>query len=177
MTNVSLEPGETATIVLGGEGRVVTGQLTAPKSYTEPVAWQMGAVQIGPRANMSPQTPANFFQALGRAIAGSTARRPAQPFTPRSEGPQKHYGSVIDSNGRFEFFAVEPGEYQLNLQMYGLKANQRDHNNQVTLNVPVTVPEGSNDEPVDLGSFEITLPEQKQPQPPAIGIWRLTPVE
>lgn len=164
-TNVSLEAGETATILLGGEGRTVTGQLTAPKSYTEPVAWQMGAIQMMSRANTPPQTPAGFFEAIGRAIAGSTAPRSAEvQQAPRPEGPQKNYGSVIDNEGRFEFFAVEPGNYQLNLQMYGLKANQRDYNNRITLNVPVTVPEGSNDEPVDVGSFEITIPQQTQPQ-------------
>jgi hypothetical protein len=163
-TVVSLEAGETTNIILGGEGRTVTGQLTAPKSYTEPVAWQMGAIQMMPRVNMPQQSPAGFFEAVGRAIAGSTPRPPQAP-APRPEGPQRNYGSVIDNNGRFEFFAVEPGTYQLNLQMYGLKANQRDYNNRITLNVPVTVPEGPDDEPVDLGSFEITLP---QPVPQAL---------
>lgn len=166
-TNVSLEPGEEAEILLGGEGRTVTGTLTAPKTYTEPVAWQMGAIQMIPRVNMPPQTPAGFFESIGRAIAGSSSPRPVvQPQPPRPEGPQNHYGSVIDNSGMFEFFAVKPGTYQLNLQMYGLKANQRDYNNRITLNVPVTVPEGANDEPVDLGNFEITMPEQKQAQGP-----------
>ncbi len=161
-TNVSLEAGETAKIILGGEGRTVTGQLTVPKSYTEPVAWQMGAIQMMPRANIPPQSAAGFFEAIGRAMAGYSGPRPQQARVARPEGPLNYYGSVIDNHGRFEFFAVEPGLYQLNLQMYGLKANQRDYNNRVTLNVQVTVPEGSNDEPVDLGSFEITIPEQKQ---------------
>jgi uncharacterized GH25 family protein len=169
-TMVSLEAGETAKIILGGEGRTVTGQLTAPRGYTEPVAWQMGAIQMMPTTGaVHPGSPAGFFEAIGRAIAGSSGPRPPQAPTPRPEGPQRNYGSVIDNNGRFEFFAVEPGTYQLNLQMYGLKANQRDYNNRITLNVPVTVPKGSDDEPIDLGSFEITIPEQKPatPQPTA----------
>jgi hypothetical protein len=166
-TNVSLEPGETAQILLGGEGRTVTGQLTAPETYTEPVAWQMGAIQMMPRVITPQQSPGGFFEAIGRAIAGTSGPQPPQPAPMRPEGPQNNYGSVIDNKGRFEFFAVKPGTYQLNLQMYGLKANERDYNNRITLNVPVTVPEGSNDEPVDLGSFEITIPEQKPavPQP------------
>jgi uncharacterized GH25 family protein len=172
-TNVSLEPGETAKIILGGGGRTVTGKLTAPKSYTEPVAWQMGAIQMMPRVVAPTRSPAGFFESIGRAIAGPTA--PGQPVpTPRPEGPQNNYGSVIDNNGRFEFFAVKPGTYQLNLQMYGLKANERDYNNRITLNVPVTVPEGSNDEPVDLGSFEITIPEQK-PAPTPTATFQLVP--
>jgi hypothetical protein len=163
-TNVSLEPGETVEITLGGDGRTVTGQLKAPKSYTEPIAWQMGAIQMYPGVVRQQLAPAGIFHAIGRAIAGSSGQRTSQAPTPPPEGPQKNFGSVIDNNGRFEFFAVEPGTYQLNLQMYGLKANQRDYNNRVTLNVSVSVPEGPNDEPVDLGSFEITLPEPPQPQ-------------
>jgi hypothetical protein len=175
-TNVTLEPGETAKIVLGGEGRTVTGTLTAPKSYTEPVAWQMGAIQMMPRVVAPQQSPAGFFEAIGRAIAGSSSPRPVlQPQPPRPEGPQNNYGSVIDSNGKFEFFAVKPGTYQLNLQMYGLRANERDYNNRITLNVPVTVPEGENDEPVDVGSFEITIPEQKSAVPQPTATFQLIP--
>jgi uncharacterized GH25 family protein len=174
-TVVSLEAGETASIILGGKGRTVTGQLTAPKSYAEPVAWQMGAIQMHPGAVRQQQSPAGFFEAIGRAIAGSPGPQPQQAPTPRPEGPQRNYGSVIDSNGWFEFFAVEPGTYQLNLQMYGLKANERDYNNRVTLNVPVTVPEGPDDEPVDLGSFEITIPEQKPAPPQPNATIRLVP--
>lgn len=175
-TVVSLEAGETAKIVLGGEGRTVTGTLTAPKSYTEPVAWQMGAIQMMPRVVAPQPSPAGFFEAVGRAIAGSSSPRPVvQPQPPRPEGPQNHYGSVIDSNGKFEFFAVKPGTYQLNLQMYGLRANERDYNNRITLNVPVTVPEGENEEPVDVGSFEITIPEQKPATPQPTATFQLVP--
>jgi hypothetical protein len=139
------------------------------------VAWQMGAIQMHTRVVSPRQSPAGFFEAIGRAIAGSSGPRQPQAPTPRPEGPQKNYGSVIDNNGRFEFFAVEPGTYQLNLQMYGLRANERDYNNRVTLNVPVTVPEGSDDEPVDLGSFEITIPEQKPATPQPNATIRLVP--
>jgi 5-hydroxyisourate hydrolase-like protein (transthyretin family) len=153
---VTVEPGKTATVQLGGNGRAVKGQLALPKDYTETVAWHMGAVllQENPNAQTASQ---NVSQALGRAIAQATPPE-ARPMQAPAQTPRS-YAAVPDGEGKFEIFDIEPGTYQMSLQLFIPEGNARSWPPQGTLQEVVIVPAGPTDETVDLGKFEIKIAE------------------
>jgi hypothetical protein len=152
-------------VQLGGKGRTINGQLTIPKGYMGTVDWKMGAVQM--YESNQPQGPQGIFQAMGRAIAQATAPpAQSQQFVPRS------YAATIDEDGKFEVYDVEPGSYQLSLQLYGVKGNQRAYPPQGTLQQQITVPEGPEEEAVDVGKFEIKMAEPT-PMPTITGTLQL----
>jgi hypothetical protein len=151
-TEVVAKPGETTEMQIGGSGRTIKGKLTVPQGQEATVQWSMGAVQM---YESSPSSAAsNLFQVLGQAIAQSTAPQAApaglQNIVRRS------YGSTLD-DGNFEFFDVEPGTYQITLQLYGVEGNQRNWNNLANFSKVITVEEGPEDEVIDLGEMEIIM--------------------
>jgi hypothetical protein len=167
---VTVEPGKTATLQLGGKGRAVIGQLALPKDYTGTVSWHMGAVQLqeNPDAHAAAQ---NVFQFLGRAIAQATAPA-ARPIQAPAQTPRS-YAAVPDGEGKFEIVDIEPGTYQMSLQLFVPEGNERSWPPQGTLQEVVIVPEGPEDETVDLGKFEIKIAKPQTAR--NFGTWQLVP--
>ncbi len=158
---VTLEPGKTAQIQIGGTGRTLKGHLTVPDEYEGQVAWNMGLVLFheqlsGPRWN-------NPLVALGKALAqfgqepDPAAKPPVQKFF-------RSYAAAIAEDGTFEIRDVLPGQYQMVVQLQEPYSGDNYQWKQIgLLHQSVTVPESKSettDEPIDLGEQELTMVQQ-----------------
>ncbi len=168
---VDLEPGETATVELGGKGRHIKGQMTVPEGYEGKVSWKMGAAQI--HEQTTAPNAQGVFHALGRALAQATT--PAVKQTPAAQF-RRTYSAAFDEQGNFEIFDVKPGTYQLSVTIYELPSGQNYNWNPVgNLNQSITVPEGAEEEIIELGKLELKM-VQPAPFMGETGEFKLTPV-
>lgn len=150
---VDVKPNETNSIHMGGTGRQVFGQLTAPADMAERVDWKMGAVSLQTRRN--PTGSRGFFYDLGRVLgqASSLGVEDAPPAT--DERPSATYSSAIDAAGRFEIVDVPPGDYDLQVTLYEkLDGNDNNFQNLGMLRTFVTIP-AEGEGPFDLGKHEL----------------------
>jgi beta-lactamase regulating signal transducer with metallopeptidase domain/protocatechuate 3,4-dioxygenase beta subunit len=130
---VEVKPGQTTQVRLGGKGRAVIGRVVLDGTPREPVDWRSndGAVLELPRAE----------------------RRKATT-------PWITFASKFDPDGRFRIEDVAPGTYELKFPV-NLPSDRRTWGTprammgQATL--PVTVPEGPEDQPIDVGDVKVRV--------------------
>ena len=128
-----MKPGQTTQVRLGGKGRPVIGRVVLDGTPPEPVDWRSNdaAVLELPRAE----------------------RRKATT-------PWLTFASGFDEDGRFRIEDVAPGTYELKIPV-SLPSDKRTSGppratmGEATL--PVTVPEGPDDQPVDIGDVKVRL--------------------
>lgn len=151
---VTLQPGKTAKIKIGGEGRTVMGKLKVPDGYAESVIWNMASIQVSQQNRPASK---GFFNELGRAIA--------QLGNQRSERPNptflRTYAATADADGNFQIVDVMPGNYSVYVQLYpSQQAGQNRWQPLGTANKTFTIAEnaeeGSQDS-VDLGELTLTM--------------------
>ncbi len=138
---VEIGAGETAQVVVGGEGRILNGQLAMPDTYDGEISWKMGIVQI------VEQAPSDIEEPKWQTYS---------PFKLR-------YASAIWSDGSFEVRDVLPGEYQLKVTLYPKVQPLGPWKPIGTVTQNLTVPE-SGSEPVDLGELVLETIHEKTQQ-------------
>ncbi len=127
---VDVEPGETVEVRIGGKGRPVIGRFVLKAAPGVPVDWRRNR-------------PATVMKRRGFNLL------PA----PREND---RFAASLDKDGRFRIDDVPPGDYELTITIDGPPALDRP--GPVTalgrVKVPIDVPEGDADAPVDLGDIE-----------------------
>jgi beta-lactamase regulating signal transducer with metallopeptidase domain/protocatechuate 3,4-dioxygenase beta subunit len=131
--SVEVKPGQTTQVRLGGTGRAVIGRVVLDGTPPEPVDWRTNdpAVLELPRAE--------------RLKATTTWRK---------------FASAFDQGGRFRIEDVAPGTYELKIPV-SLPSDKRTSGperatmGEATLSV--TVPEGPEDQPVDIGDVKVRV--------------------
>jgi peroxiredoxin len=131
--SVDVKPGHTTQVRLGGKGRPVIGRVVLDGTPHEPVDWRSNeaAVLELPRAE----------------------RR-------KATAPWLRFASGFDEDGRFRIEDVAPGTYELKIPV-SLPSDMRTWGpprammGEATL--PVTVPEGPEDQPVEVGDVKARL--------------------
>jgi hypothetical protein len=140
--SVEVKPGQTTQVRLGGKGRAVIGRVVLDGTPPEPVDWPTNdpAVLELPRAE------------LGKATT-----------------PWRMFASGFEEHGRFRIEDVAPGTYELKIPVTlpsgrTTRGSRRATMGEVTL--PVTVPEGPEDQPVEVGDVKVGLSVQsRRPRP------------
>ena len=128
-----MKPGQTTQVRLGGKGRPVIGRVVLDGTPPEPVDWRTNdpAVLELPRAE----------------------RRKATT-------PWLTFASGFDEDGRFRIEDVAPGTYELKIPV-NLPSDKRTWGpRRATMGeatLPVTVPEGPEDQPVEIGDVKVRL--------------------
>ncbi len=130
---VEVKPGQTTQVRLGGKGRPVIGRVVLDGTPHEPVDWRSNeaAVLELPRAERLKATT-----------------------------PWRTFASGFDKDGRFRIEDVAPGTYELKIPV-NLPSDKRTSGppratmGEATL--PVTVPEGPEDQPVEVGDVKARL--------------------
>jgi peroxiredoxin len=128
---VEVKPGQTTHIRLGGKGRPVIGRVVLDGTPPEPVDWRSNeaAVLELPRAER---------------------RKPTTPWL--------SFASGFDEDGKFRIEDVAPGTYELKIPV-SLPSDKRTWGNpRATMGdatLPVTVPEGPDDQPVEIGDVKV----------------------
>ena len=140
--SVEVKPGQTTQLRLGGKGRPVIGRVVLDGTPREPVDWRTNdaAVLELPRAE----------------------RRKATT-------PWLTFASGFDEDGRFRIEDVAPGTYELKIPVNSPADRRtwgtpRAKMGEATL--PVNVPEGPDDQPVDIGDVKARLYVHSATSPP-----------
>jgi hypothetical protein len=148
-TEVTVEPGSTNRVLIGGTGRPVTGRALS-RNNDRPVDWtqcqgNITAVQTIPPPNSG---------LLGGLVAAFTP--PARRTQPRS------YGFACKADGSFRVEDVPAGTYSISIS--AMETEERGNSRTTrsigfgnkSLTIPA-MPGGRSDEPLDAGEIEIRL--------------------
>ena len=132
---VDVAPGQAVEVRIGGKGRPVVGRvaLQAPP---------------GVARRLAAEPPGDDREA---------ARLQPAPGTPRPGDPHAYdrFAASLDKDGRFRIEDVPPGRYELTVTIDAPPSAERPGPTQELgqVKVPVDVPEGDADAPVDLGEI------------------------
>lgn len=181
---IEVYAGQTVEVRVGGVGRPVVGKLIAP-SGVEITYWNMGRRSVRSHIvrevkaavveemdypvpdnieSMSLQEIVDFYKNWQQSEEFKAyvekMNKAAQQQPQQNAGPNKHYQFMVDEDGSFRVEDVEPGEYQLEVQVF-----QRHKNGHADYQKPLgkvttlfTVPQMQQDyleEPLDLGWLQM----------------------
>ena len=167
--SLTLEPGQSTNIVIGGAGRTVIGRMKVVGADPQDVDWFRDFHQISevrplnmniPSPNMSgamTQEQREAMWAQQRKLENAFWRTPAGRAYERG---QKSYLLQFDTNGAFRVDAIPPGEYRLDVSVTDPTREDYSYEQIGNLSVTFTLPEakpGQPNEPFDLGVREIAI--------------------
>jgi hypothetical protein len=157
---VEVKPGETARVVIGGQGRPVVGRVVLPPGLKTPLSLAdvTGSFRLAP-----PPVPDPKFHDRGMSKDERRAWYEAWSVTEEGklflayEKDRQFYAFTVRRDGSFRIDDVVPGTYQLVLQVLDAPAAGRHPlaEAKTTVNVP-PIPGGRSDEPLDLQKIELT---------------------
>jgi hypothetical protein len=147
---LSVKPGETNDIVIGGTGRTVLGKVEVTNANGLPVDWRRDNHTLRLRPTSSVTMPSVSFppnatpQERQRIInqRNEAYRTALEDQTRRLESVERLYVLLFDNDGSFQVPNVPPGDYTLSLHL----TDPRQPNSYRTigmLNRQITIPEGA----------------------------------
>lgn len=148
-----IEPGETLTMQLGGEGRVVTGRLQMPDDYRGEVDWGFAIVHVTPQL-VVPVAPVDAkirndpvaWQAWLKTVSGVRFIAATELYQQQRSMAVRYRASVA-KDGSFQIDDMLPGRYEL-----GARFGDNQIGNVVNYPFEVTAVEPTDQEaPDDLG--------------------------
>jgi hypothetical protein len=131
---VEVGPGQTVKVKIGGKGRAVIGRVVLKAAPGDHVDWRQNR-------------PATIEKARGfNPLARLFGADPRQ---------NDRFAASLDKDGRFRVDDVPPGRYELTVTIDPLATQGRPglFAELGRVKVPVAVPEGDDDAPVDLGEI------------------------
>jgi beta-lactamase regulating signal transducer with metallopeptidase domain len=176
---VSVEPGATARVQIGGKGRPIVGRVEPPEDWRTPVDFTREAeAHLETNRTWTP-FPLSLFRgktSLGAEWNEWLYRWPASPEGRAYERQRVAVRVALAPDGSFRFDDVPPGEYRLALRVNGLDqfhvqaTHGRDPGPFGRIVRMITVPPvsgGQSDEPLDLGVLRLRPRRAPQPGEPA----------
>ncbi|MCX7009709.1 MAG: carboxypeptidase-like regulatory domain-containing protein, partial [Kiritimatiellaeota bacterium] len=160
---VTVPPGQTVTIQVGGTGRAVVGRIVAPVGSTNGVNWPRvsysGSIGLPQPAypkdfdSMSPKEKRAWLDAWQTSAEGKA-------FIEAQRGRQILYVITVNADGSFRADDMPSGDYVLRVEAeLTSKDNPGGQRTCVgKLRHPFTIPDipgGRSDEPLDLGTLEV----------------------
>jgi beta-lactamase regulating signal transducer with metallopeptidase domain len=158
---VRVEPGATATVTLGGQGRPVVGRVELPEGWTDPVDFTDNArASFESNRPRIPFPPSLYrgktsFQDTGQS---EWLERWRESPEGRDYSDRREAGAVdLSPDGSFRFDDVPPGEYRLSIGVNerppSHEADRFDRLGSIFTVPPI--PGGRSDEVLDLGIFRL----------------------
>jgi len=173
-SRVTVKPGETSQVKIGGIGRPVVGRLVLPKDEKVEVNWSYGHYGISSRL---PRPTA--FEAM-KTLGAEARKKWYENWKTSKEGQayereqreSKYYSFFVNSDGTFRAEDVSAGNYSLNASVHNPPVSGRcgygepigRANKEFTI---PPIPGGQSDQPFDLGSIELKLVKQVKLGTPA----------
>ena len=164
---VSVKPGDTAQVTLGGAGRPVVGKVVVA-GRDKPIDWTQDVQSFSlklptPREPVYPKQT-DFASENEYIVAVQRTAEQNKPFWISDEGKvlqraQRTYVPVFDGDGFFRIEDVPPGTYTLKIALtepYNTYTPRSSGTPIGSLETEVTVPENSDNTPLDLGTLSLT---------------------
>ncbi len=132
---VEVKPGQTTQVRLGGKGRTVIGRVVLDRTPPQPVDWRSNDAAV-----LELELP--------------RAERLKAPT------PWLRFASGFDKDGRFRIEDVAPGTYKLKIPVSLPSDRTTCGPARATMGeatVPMTVPEGPEDQPVEVGDVKVRV--------------------
>jgi hypothetical protein len=152
---IALNPGETATVMVGGVGCPVVGKLVQAKEFEPPIHWAFAMIEC--------RTPQEDIYALldNINLAPDKAARDeliksAMEAQDRNDASRlKTLWCVVAPDGTFRLDDVPEGDWQLTARITPTSNWVRPTGKAEHTFTIAAVPGGVSDEPIDLGTLEI----------------------
>ena len=164
--DVTVKPGEGATIRIGGVGRPVTGHVEVPADLKARADWGFGEFELTSKPGTMPaplKTPEEFAKMTPderKAFLETSEAKTWMEAQRAAYGNQKRYSGWIKSDGTFRIDDVEVGTYNATASVRLRPPGERYAYGKMLALVPPTeavVPEGGLDDAVDLPAFEFKM--------------------
>jgi hypothetical protein len=119
---VTIAPGETTRIEIGGKGRPVTGRLVAPPEATGKVDWAYADTRISTKLGPYPKQdlPADWKQmdtAAQLAWQKAWSQRPEVQAFQKAQDARRYFPVRVESDGTFRVDDVPAGTYLLTVSL------------------------------------------------------------
>jgi protocatechuate 3,4-dioxygenase beta subunit len=164
---VTVKPGATVDVVLGGKGRRVIGRVVPVGADPQDLDWQRDVQQMTSIITMPPAlqqppsiTPNMTEEQQQDAWREYNLRQMAFWRTAegrKSEREQRSYALLFDTNGTFRVENVEPGDYSIYFHITNPERGQNYYETIGSQSVNVTIPPGQPDEVFDCGAHTVPI--------------------
>jgi peroxiredoxin len=166
---VTVSPGETKEVILGGDGRRVVGRIVALGAEPEDIDWRrdvhMLQSQVVLPAELSAPWDTPKMTDEERRKAWQIYREKQAAFWRSEEGRriernQRSYVLLFDSDGSFHIDNVPPGDYTLYVSVTNPERGDNYYETVGSLNKPVTIPAASAGGPnqsFDVGQIQLPI--------------------
>ncbi|MST93917.1 MAG: carboxypeptidase regulatory-like domain-containing protein [Pedosphaera sp.] len=166
---VTVKPGETTEILIGGTGRQVIGQVESSTGNARGVDWRRDQQTLTMVTQAGPSYPVmNFQNAVTeeeRQKQMAEHNRRVADYWRSPEGlairhAQRSYTLLFETNGTFRVEGVEPGTYSLSMNFTDPAGGENNYSSIGNHYAAVTVPpstQGKPDAPFDLGTFKVQI--------------------
>jgi hypothetical protein len=164
-----VKPGETNEVVIGGTGRTITGRMTIAGGSASDVDWKRDINSMNLRVPGNPELesvtmPPQQTEAERQKFWTERNERMRQ-FWLTEKGrelqlKQRSYVLDFDTNGTFKVYNVPPGLYDMYVSLTQADDDEGSYRQIGSMSKQVTVPDGSADQPFDMGSTEIRVRRQ-----------------
>ncbi len=166
---VAVKPGETAQVTLGGTGRPVVGKVVVP-GRDKPIDWTQDVQWITLKLSTPPEPvfprPADFASENDFTAAVQRTAEQNKPFWTSDEGKalqraQRTYVPLFNADGSFRIDDLPLGTYTLRIALTEPSQDSSPFSPRTSigaLETEVTLPENSDNTPLDLGTLSLTPP-------------------
>ena len=171
---ITLSPGETKRVEIGGKGRPIIGKLVPPEGLSPEIDWSFSVARIESRLASLSQPPiieeikndAKKLPAWWAAWAKTDVGRAGPRLPNEIEPATSTFAAAIGHDGVFRVEDVPAGEYVLTVQLERVPEYRGDRRLLAILRRDFTVASmenGRSDEPLDLGVLNLEKPTVATP--------------
>jgi beta-lactamase regulating signal transducer with metallopeptidase domain/thiol-disulfide isomerase/thioredoxin/protocatechuate 3,4-dioxygenase beta subunit len=148
---IEVQPGETASVKVGGVGRPIVGQMKITNPYL-PIDWSGGRNYFYAQS-ISPRPPTNF------TTREQIEAWQNQPEIQKARAAIRNYPMKMDADGSFRMDEVTPGKYEMQIEILDPRdPNAMAYSKYIARATKAfEVPQSDAREPLDIGVFEISL--------------------
>lgn len=163
MRTVELAPGKTTDVVLGGTGRPVVGRIALPRNAEDRIDLARGSGSL--LVSIPPKDLRPYEEMINSDKRAFLKQWWSSPEAKEAQRKRRQYSFRVGPDGKFRVEDVEPGWYNLWISITepqvtaGGKGQLELASAKHKLRVP-PMPVKQNDEPLDIGTIELSVYKQ-----------------
>ncbi len=115
--SVKVEPGETATVTIGGAGRPIEGRIALPKKGGENVKWDLVHCRVSTK-RQEPPLPDDWEAMPQEEKSAWYKEYQESPEYKKAQAAHRNFVALVDEKGAFRAEDIPAGEYKLTINAY-----------------------------------------------------------